>query len=132
LVPIAQEKSSLHIALPIPIHGGFINLLRQQNLATGRISQLLGLAIAETALFAPLGNDYYSVQSRKGFVQQLSSLFFVDMLNSIAMYPNKRVIFCRKDGDNSYHLEAFFIYYSALEILMEVFASLLFPFLAAW
>jgi ABC-type multidrug transport system ATPase subunit len=126
---MAQEKSPFHIALPILIHRGIINLLRQPNLATGRISQLLGLAIVETVFFAPLGNDYYSVQSRMGFVQQLSAVFFVGMLNSIALYPNERAIFYREDDDNSYPLEAFFIYYSALEIPMELLASMLFSLL---
>jgi hypothetical protein len=126
---MAQEKSPLHIALPILIHRGIVNLLRQPNLATGRILQLLGLATVEAAFFAPLRNDYYSVQSRMGFVQQLSTMFFVGMLNSIAMYPNERAIFYREDDDNSYPLEAFFIYYSALEIPMELLASLLFSLL---
>ena len=64
-----------------------------------------------------------------GFVQQLNAMFFVGMLNSIAMYPNERAIFYREDDDNSYPLEAFFIYYSALEIPMELLASLLFSLL---
>ena len=56
-------------------------------------------------------------------------MFFVGMLNSIAMYPNELAIFYRECDDNSYPLEAFFIYYSALEIPMELLASFLFSLL---
>jgi len=46
------------------------------------------------------------------YVQDISSIFFVGMLNSIAMYPSERAIFYHEDADNTYPLEAIFIYYS--------------------
>src|SRR5579871_3901001 len=52
-------------------------------------------------------------------------MLFVGMFNSTAMYPNETTIFCCEDDDNSYSLDAFFIYYSTLEILVELRAFLL-------
>lgn len=129
LASLARQKSSFLLALPILIHRGILNLRRQPELLAGRVSQLLGLGIVVTAFFAPLHNDYYSVQSRMGYVQQLSSIFFVGMLNSIAMYPPERAIFYHEDDDNIYPLEAFLAYYSALEIPNQLLASLLFSLL---
>jgi ABC-type multidrug transport system permease subunit len=126
---LARRKSPFFVSLSILIHRGIINLRRQPNLITGRISQLVGLGIVLTAFFAPLRNDYYSVQTRMGYVQDISSIFFVGMLNSIAMYPPERAIFYHEDADNMYPLEAFFIYYSILEIPMELMASILFSLL---
>jgi hypothetical protein len=126
---MVREKAKIHVALPILIHRGIINLCRQPELVTGRLSQLLGLGTVLTAFFAPLRNDYYSVQSRVGYVQEISSIYFVGMLNSIAMFPYERAVFYREDDDNTYPLEAFFFYYSALEIPMELIASIMFSLL---
>ncbi|KAK4945987.1 hypothetical protein LTR10_014789 [Elasticomyces elasticus] len=119
-------------AFPILVQRGIINLRRQPNLATGRITQLVGLGIVLTAFFTPLRYDYYSVQTRAGYIQYMSSMFFVGMLNAIAMYPSERDIYYHEDRDGTYPLEAFFLYYSALEVPMELIASLLYAVLTVF
>lgn len=119
-------------AFPILMQRGFLNLKRQPNLLLGRISQLVGLGIVLTAFFAPLKTDYYSVQTRVGFVQSMSSMFFIGMLNSIALYPAERDIYYHEDRDGTYPLEAFFLYYSAIEIPMELIASCIFSLLTVF
>lgn len=119
-------------AFPILVQRGVINLRRQPNLATGRISQLVGLGIVLTAFYTPLRYDYYSVQTRAGYIQYMSSMFFVGMLNAIAMYPSERDIYYHEDRDGTYPLEAFFLYYSALEVPMELVASLLYAVLTVF
>lgn len=113
-------------AFPILLQRGIVNLRRQPNLLTGRITQFVGLGIILTAFFSPLRTDYYSVQTRVGYIQTMSSMFFVGMLNSIAMYPCERDLYYHEDRDGAYALEAFFLYYAALEIPMEIVASMLF------
>ena len=137
LIPIkgkfkVRSRLSAIAAFPILIHRGLINLARQPNLATGRITQLLGLGIVLTAFFAPLGNDYFSVQTRIGYVTQISIIFFVGMLNAIAIYPAERAIFYREDSEATYALEAFVLYYLALEVPLELVGSILFTCLAVF
>lgn len=119
-------------AFPILLQRGMKNLIRQPNLFLGRISQLVGLGVVLTAFFAPLKTDYYAVQTRVGFVQSMSSMFFIGMLNSIALYPAERDIYYHEDRDGTYPLEAFFLYYSAIEIPMELVASCIFSCLTVF
>ncbi|KAK5192289.1 hypothetical protein LTR92_007464 [Exophiala xenobiotica] len=120
-------------AFPILIQRGIINLRRQPNLLTGRITQLVGLGIVLAAFFSPLRHDYYSVQTRVGYIQAMSSMFFVGMLNSIAMYPSERDIYYHESlRDNTYPLSAFYVYYLTLEVPMEIVASLLFAVLTVF
>ncbi|KAI1608991.1 ABC transporter-like protein [Exophiala viscosa] len=119
-------------AFPILVQRGIINLRRQPELASGRISQLVGLGIVLTAFFTPLRYEYYSVQTRAGYIQYMSSMFFVGMLNAIAMYPSERDIYYHEDRDGTYPLEAFYLYYSALEVPMELIASLLYAVLTVF
>lgn len=127
-----RSRLSMRRAFPILLQRGIINLRRQPNLLTGRITQLVGLGIVLTAFIAPLHTDYYSVQTRVGYIQAMSSMFFVGMLNSIAMYPSERDIYYHEDRDGTYALEAFLLYYSALEVPMELFASMLFSLLTVF
>ncbi|KAJ9617388.1 hypothetical protein H2204_013854 [Knufia peltigerae] len=118
---------------PILLHRGLINLRRQPNLLTGRVTQLVGLGIVLAAFFSPLKHDYFSVQTRVGYIQAMSSMFFVGMLNSIAMYPSERDIYTHESQrDKTYPLSAFYLYYLTLEVPMEVVASLLFSVLTVF
>ncbi|KIV96500.1 hypothetical protein, variant [Exophiala mesophila] len=128
------SRSPLPFARSFPIltQRGMINLRRQPNLLTGRISQLVGLGIVLTAFFTPLQNDYYAVQTRVGYIQAMSSMFFVGMLNSIAMWPYERDLFYHEDRDRTYPLEAFFFYYLAIEVPMELVASFGFSLLTVF
>ncbi|KIW10886.1 hypothetical protein PV08_10185 [Exophiala spinifera] len=120
-------------SFPILLHRGIINLRRQPNLLLGRITQLAGLGIVLAAFFSPLKHDYFSVQTRVGYIQAMSSMFFVGMLNSIAMYPSERDIYTHESQrDKTYPLSAFYLYYLALEVPMEVVASLLFSVLTVF
>ncbi|KIX01062.1 uncharacterized protein Z518_10128 [Rhinocladiella mackenziei CBS 650.93] len=127
-----RTRLSFRHAFPILLQRGIINLRRQPNLLTGRISQFVGLGIVFTAFFSPLHTDYYSVQTRVGYIQAMSSMFFVGMLNSIAMYPPERDIYYHEDRDGTYALEAFFLYYAALEVPMELVASMIFSLLTVF
>lgn len=128
------SRSPLPFARSFPIltQRGMINLRRQPNLLTGRISQLVGLGIVLTAFFTTLQNDYYAVQTRVGYIQAMSSMFFVGMLNSIAMWPPERDLYYHEDRDRTYPLEAFFVYYLAIEVPMEFIASFIFSLLTVF
>ena len=48
---------------------------------------VVGLGIVLTVFFAPLKNDYYAVQTRSGYVQEFAAMYFVGMLQNVAVYP---------------------------------------------
>ncbi|KAK5221351.1 hypothetical protein LTR72_006911 [Exophiala xenobiotica] len=121
-----REPLGFARALPLLVRRELTNITRQPVLAMGRVSLFVGVALILICYGTPLKHDYYSVQSRMGCVQQVTALYFVGMLNAIALYPPQRELFYREDEDDLYSLEAFFVSYSILEIPIEVLSALLF------
>ena len=126
---LARSMTPFHIAFPILLHRSFINFRRNPPSIVARTTQVLGFAICLTLFFAPLQSDYYSVQSRLGFIQEFAPLYFVGMLQNVAVYPDEKAVFYREHDDNAYSVEAFFLQYTLAEIPFEVFTSLLFAVL---
>lgn len=123
---LVRKSTGFLSAYPILVHRAFINFRRQPPLLVARIMQVLGLAIILTLFFAPLKNDYYSVQTRVGFVQEFCAFYFVGMLQNVAVYPDEKDVFYRENDDGTYGVEAFFAQYITLEIPFEVFTCFLF------
>lgn len=124
-----RKPSSFYSAFPILVHRAFINFRRQPDLLAARIMQVTGLAIILTLFFAPLKNDYYSVQTRLGFIQEFGAFYFVGMLQNVAVYPNEKDVFYRENDDGTYGVEAFIAQYITLEVPFEIITSLLFAIL---
>lgn len=122
----AREPLGFGPALSLLVRRELTNITRQPVLAMGRVSLFVGVALILICYGTPLKHDYYSVQSRMGCVQQVTALYFVGMLNAIALYPPQRELFYREDEDDLYSLEAFFVSYSILEIPIEVLSALFF------
>ena len=119
------------IAFPILLHRLFIDFRRNPPSIVARTTGVLGYAICLTLFFAPLQSDYYSVQSRLDFIQVFAPLYFVGMLQNVAVYPNEKAVFYREHDDNADSVEAFFLQYTLAEIPLEIFTVLLFTVLAA-
>lgn len=126
---LARSTTPFRIAFPILLHRSFINFRRNPPSIVARTTQVLGYAICLTLFFAPLQSDYYSVQSRLGFIQEFAPLYFVGMLQNVAVYPDEKAVFYREHDDNAYSVEAFFLQYTLAEIPFEIFTSLLFAVL---
>ncbi|KAE9364384.1 putative ABC transporter [Stipitochalara longipes BDJ] len=114
------------VAFPLLIKRSLLNFRRDGTVATARISQVLGYGVIVSLFFAPLKKDYDSIQSRFGFIQELVAIYFVGMLQNIAVYPVEKKIFYNEYEDRSYPLPAFFLSYTLLEIPFEILTSLLF------
>ncbi|KAI1087004.1 P-loop containing nucleoside triphosphate hydrolase protein [Rostrohypoxylon terebratum] len=127
---MAHKRASFVTAFPILVHRAMINLQRQPPLLLARIMQVLGLAIILALFFAPVHNDYYSIQNRVGFIQEIGAFYFVGMLQNVAVYPAEREVFYREDDDAVYSVEAFLSTYTILEVPFEIAACLLFSILA--
>ncbi|KAI0381261.1 P-loop containing nucleoside triphosphate hydrolase protein [Hypomontagnella monticulosa] len=127
---LVHKRASFVTAFPLLLHRATINLRRQPPLLLARTMQVIGLAIVLTLFFAPVHNDYYSVQNRVGFVQEIGAFYFVGMLQNVAVYPAEREVFYREDDDAVYSVEAFLSTYTLLEVPFEIAACLLFGILA--
>ena len=114
------------------LHRSFLNLTRQPPLVLSRIMQVVGLGVILTLFFAPLGTDYAAVQSRIGFVQEFTALYFVGMLQNVGIYPAEKEVFYREYRDGAYGVEAFFLQYTTLEVPFELVTSLIFGVLAVF
>ena len=99
--------------------------------SAARIGQVVGLGIVLALYFAPLKNDYFAIQNRLGFLVEIAPLYFVGMLNNIAVYIGERETFDRDFEDRVYGVEAFFLTYTILEIPFEVVSALIFSVLTA-
>ncbi|KAH8904633.1 pleiotropic drug resistance protein [Coniochaeta sp. PMI_546] len=127
---LVRSPSPLHNSLPILLHRATVNFLRQPPLLLARTMQVVGFGIVLTLFIAPVGHDIYSVQTRVGLVQQTGALYFVGMLQNVAVYPAERDVFYREQDDGVYGVPAFALVYTLLEIPGEVLSALLFGVLA--
>ncbi|KAK0440522.1 P-loop containing nucleoside triphosphate hydrolase protein [Armillaria borealis] len=114
-----RKMLSIATALPILLKRGVLAFLRQNSLLLVRIGSTLGLAIGIGLFFSPIGNDYASIQSRVG-------LFFIGILQNVAVFPIERDFFYREYDDGVYSVEAFLTSYAALELPFEIVTALIY------
>ncbi|KAL1739863.1 P-loop containing nucleoside triphosphate hydrolase protein [Schizophyllum fasciatum] len=125
-----KQMAPFYVALPILLRRGLLNFKRQPNLGGARIGQVLGLGGALALFFAPLGRDYYDASMNiVGGIQEILPIYFVGMLQNVAMYPIERDVFYKENDDRAYSLEAFFVSYTLLEVPFEIVSALLFSLL---
>lgn len=129
---LIRKPASLVFALPLLLRRAVINTRRQPDLILARTMQVVGLAIVFTLFFAPLHNDYASIQNRMGFIQQVGSFYFVGMLQNVAVYPAERDVFYREDDDGVYGANAFLLSYTILEVPFEVVSCMIYGVLAVF
>ncbi|KAH6997467.1 P-loop containing nucleoside triphosphate hydrolase protein [Ilyonectria destructans] len=126
---LVRERGILHTTFPLLLHRAIINTRRQPQLVLARTMQVIGVSIIFSLFFA-LRQDYFSVQNRMGFLQEIGALYFVGMLQNVAVYPNERDVFYRDDDDGIYGVDTFLAVYTILELPFEIFSSLIFGMLS--
>ncbi|KAL8862693.1 MAG: hypothetical protein Q9178_001191 [Gyalolechia marmorata] len=126
---LARSSTPFTTAFPILICRSFINFRRSPPALIARTTQVLGFAIILTLFFAPLQSNTYSIQTRLGFIQEFAALYFVGMLQNVAVYPTEKAVFYREHDDNAYSVTSFLLTYTVLEIPFEIVTSLLFALL---
>ena len=126
---LRREMTPFRIAFPLLLHRSFINFRRNPPSIIARTTQVLGFAVILTLFFAPLKTDYNSIQSRFGFLQEFAALYFVGMLQNVAVYPDERAVFYREHDDGAYPVSAFFLQYTVAEIPFEIVTSIVFAIL---
>lgn len=123
---LVRKRTPLVKALPLLLRRAVINTRRQPELILARTMQVAGLAGVFTLFFAPFKHDYYSVQNRMGYVQQVGAFYFVGMLQNVAVYPAERDVFYREDDDGVYGVDAFLLSYTILELPFEILSCLVY------
>lgn len=129
---LKKQMHPLRVTFPLVFHRSTINFFRQPDLIMARTSQIIGIAIIMALFFAPMKNDYAAVQTRMGFVQEFAALYFIGMLQNIAVYPPERDVYYREEADHCYSAETFILSYTVLELPFEILASILFGVIAAY
>lgn len=127
---LAREPASFAAAYSILIRRATKNFFRMPDLIIARVMQVVGLGIVLALFFAPLKNDYFSIQNRMGFLVEIAPLYFVGMLNNIATYPVERDVFYRDYDDRIYGVEAFFLTYISITTPFEIISCYVFAVLA--
>ncbi|KAJ3488823.1 hypothetical protein NLG97_g6123 [Lecanicillium saksenae] len=123
---LVRKRTPLVKALPLLLRRAVINTRRQPELILARTMQVAGLAGVFTLFFAPFKHDYYSVQNRMGYVQEVGAFYFVGMLQNVAVYPAERDVFYREDDDGVYGVDAFLLSYTILELPFEILSCLVY------
>lgn len=126
---LLRTPTTLRTALPLLLQRSFLQFRRSPPALIARTTQVLGFAVILTLFFAPLHHDTFSIQSRLGFIQEFQALYFVGMLQNVAVYPTERDVFYREHSDGAYSVTAFFLAYTLLEIPFEILTSLFFALL---
>ncbi|KAJ6255936.1 hypothetical protein Dda_9227 [Drechslerella dactyloides] len=122
---LQREQAPLFVSYPVLVERSLINIWRQPPLVFARIMQVVGLGIILALFFAPLKNDYTSVQTRLGYINEILPVYFVGLLQNAALYPNERDVFYREFADRAYSVEAFILSYTTNEIPFEIVTGLL-------
>lgn len=123
---LVRDSASFVVAYPILLRRNIVNFSRSPHMIVARIMQVVGIGIVFCLFFAPLKDDYIGVINRLGFVQEITALYFVGMLNNMAIYPSDRAVFYREHDDRLYGVSAFFMVYLTLELPFEIVTSLIF------
>lgn len=126
---LVRSPAPFYVAYPLLVRRATLNFRRQPPLLIARIMQVIGLGIILTLFFAPLHHDYYSVQTRLGFLQEFAAFYFVGMLQNVAVYPDEKAVFYRELEDGAYGIEAFFCQYTTGEVPFEIVTSFIFAIL---
>ncbi|KAF3490953.1 ATP-dependent ABC transporter [Arthroderma uncinatum] len=129
---LKRKAAAFRSMFALVLRRSTINLRRQPYLLLARTMQVIGVAIIMTLFFAPLKHDYAAVQSTMGAVQQITALYFVGMLQNIAIYPYERDVFYREESDDCYSTEAFILQYTTLEVPFEIMSSLIYGVASAY
>ena len=126
-----REPAPFYFAFTTLLQRTTVNLSRSPDMIVARIMQVVGIGLVLALYFSPLRDNDTAVTNRLGLIQELSAVYFVGMLNNMAVYPYERSVFYGEYDDNVYGVLPFFLVYTALEIPFEILTSFLFAIFLA-
>ena len=126
---LKRDMAPFYVSFPLLVQRSSISLRRDADAVAARTSQVIGFAVIVALFFSPLRNNFEAVQTRLGYIQQWMGLYFVGMLQNVAVYPAERAVFYREHDDRAYGISAFFLQYTLLEIPFEILSAIFFSLL---
>lgn len=121
-----RERASFKLAFVTLLGRGCLNFARSPHIMIARIMQVVGIGIILALFFSPLKDGMVGITDRLGLVQEITALYFVGMLNTMAVYPQERSVFYREHEDNLYGVLPFLSVYTTIEVPFEVITALIF------
>ncbi|KAI9776803.1 MAG: hypothetical protein M1839_009354 [Geoglossum umbratile] len=126
LSSLKRKMNPFRITFPLVLYRSAINMRRSPDVLLARTMQVIGISVLFTLFFAPLQSNAEAVQSRMGLLQEAAALYFIGMLQNIAVYPTERDTFYRENADGCYTTSTFLLSYTLLEIPFTAVSSLIF------
>lgn len=126
-----QYNNTTRLTIGVLVERSFTNIMRSPHLVVARITQVSGVAAIMALYFSPLHNNFAGISNRLGLLQQVTAVYFVGMLNNIAVYPLERSVFYREYDDEVYGVTPFFLSYTLVELPFEVITAMTFSALYA-
>jgi hypothetical protein len=127
-----SHPAPLSTTLPLLLRRSTINFLRSPSLLLARTMQVIGLGAILTLFIAPMSHTQESIQTRIGFTQQIGALYFVGMLQNVAVYPAERDVFYAEQDDGVYSVLPFALTYTLLELPTGVIGAMAFGLLGSF
>lgn len=121
-----QGTANATMAFTVLLRRSIKSFFRSPHLIIARLSQVSSIGIILVLFFSPLGDGYVGISNRLGLAQQITSLYYIGMLNNMAIYPAEKEVFYREFDDGIYGVFSFFAAYTALEMPFEFMTSFIF------
>ncbi|ODV79109.1 uncharacterized protein CANTADRAFT_6284 [Suhomyces tanzawaensis NRRL Y-17324] len=120
------KKSPLAVTFPVVARRQLLNAVRSKDVLISRAGQTVFLTVIHALFFAPLRNHKDGIDNRLGLVQEALNLYYVGLLNNIALYPVERDIFYQEHKDGIYGVLEFSGSYLLNELPTEIVPCLFF------
>jgi ABC-type multidrug transport system ATPase subunit/ABC-type multidrug transport system permease subunit len=114
------KRAGFAKAFPVLFSRSWTNLIRQPDLFTARLWQIVAFGVMMTIFFWRVGHDQIGAQNRLGLVTFTLSMVPVGMLNAVAIFPPERNVFYREVTDSVYGTASFFVTYLSTELVSEL------------
>lgn len=105
---------------------------RLEDVIITRMLQTVLLAVIYTLFFAPLKNSQEGISNRLGLTQSVCNLYFVGLINNLAIYPSQRDLFYQEKKDGAYGTGVFSLAYLIIEVQFEILGCLFFSALVVF
>ena len=125
---MARPMGSLAATTPLLLRRSALHMARRPGALATRLMQGVTFGVVLCCFFTRLSFDPArgAVQNRIGLLFELQTLVFAGMLSCIAIFPAERDVFFRESADGAYGVAPFLLAYTALELLCNIGAALVF------
>lgn len=129
LAPYAHKKVPFSVSWKTVTKRQWICIFRNKDILWSRAGQTFFLTVVHTLFFAPLRTGPGGLENRMGLIQEVLNLYYVGIINNIAVFPTERDMFFQEYRDGIYGVAEFSIQYFLNELPTEVTPAFIFSIL---